>query len=73
MVEVKLFKKNIIPSDECYKYIKEAVKECVRRLRREIYGDTSLKIERKYVWQRGRLTNHPDSPRARYQLAKKGR
>jgi len=36
MVEVKLFKKNIIPSDECYKYIKEDVKEFVRRLRREI-------------------------------------
>ena len=43
-----------------------------KRLRREIYGDTSLKIKRVYV---GRFTirNAPSSPRAQYQLAKKRR
>lgn len=44
-----------------------------KRLRREIYGDTSLKIKRKYVVISGGIANHPDSPRAKYQLAEKER
>jgi hypothetical protein len=52
-----------------------------KKLRKEVYGDTSLRIERKYVggehgWHafapQAPIRNHPDSPRAKYQLAKKG-
>lgn len=54
-----------------------------KKLRREIYGDTSLKIARQYIGGRKSesinpwspmlpLRNHPDSLRAKYQLAKKG-
>ena len=53
-----------------------------KRLRRDIYGDTSLRIKRKYIgghpgescnpWSPiSPIRNHPDSPRAKYQLAKK--
>lgn len=44
-----------------------------KRLRREVYGDISLKIKRVYVgiWG-GVIVNDPDSPRAKYQQAKKG-
>ncbi len=57
-----------------------------KALRRQIYGDTSLKIERRYFrmvprfqektgklrpsW--GTIINDPASPRAQYQRAKKG-
>jgi len=51
-----------------------------KRLRNEIYGDISLKIKRQYVGGKHGLhysggpktiINHPDSMRAKYQLAKK--
>ena len=48
-----------------------------KRLRKEIYGDTSLRIERKYCAQQygvyigSTRVNHPDSLRAIYQQAKK--
>ena len=40
-------------------------------LRREIYGNTSLRVKRQYTKFRGFTENHPDTPRARYQAAKK--
>jgi hypothetical protein len=54
-----------------------------KRLRKEVYGDTSLKIQRQYIGGRKSeamdpwspvlpVRNHPDSLRAKYQLAKKG-
>jgi hypothetical protein len=48
-----------------------------KRLRKQIYGDTSLRVERSYIRQSGRyyrgggIINHPDSPRAKYQAAKR--
>ncbi|MBZ0158432.1 MAG: hypothetical protein K8I29_19715 [Alphaproteobacteria bacterium] len=44
-----------------------------KKLRREIYRDTSLKVKREYVLfsDTGQILNKPGSPRARYQAAKK--
>jgi hypothetical protein len=48
-----------------------------KALRREIYGDTSLRIERAYVYEgsiyNGTCLNRHGSFRARYQAAKRGR
>lgn len=42
-----------------------------KALRREIYGDTSLRIKRQYTNCRGFIENRPDTHRARYQAAKR--
>ena len=44
-----------------------------KKLRKEIYGDMSLRIDRNYVRDgRGAIRNHPESLRAKYQAAKRG-
>ena len=42
-----------------------------KSLRRAIYGDFSLQSPRRYVRHGITLVNAPDSPRARYQQAKR--
>lgn len=44
-----------------------------KALRRKVYGDTSLKINRHYVHLKGHRTvfNHPKSKRAVYQYLKR--
>ena len=53
-----------------------------KKIRKEVYGDTSLKVGRQYVggkigrvakgYRTGTIENAPGTPRARYQAAKKG-
>ena len=44
-----------------------------KTLRRQVYGDSSLKAERRYLQApRGMILNDPASLRAQYQRAKKG-
>ena len=52
-----------------------------KEIRRKVYGENSLRIKREYVGGRynvlhrsggpAQIMNHPDSLRAKYQLAKK--
>lgn len=48
-----------------------------KALRRQVYGDSSLKVERRYMmtrggqWSKGMIFNDPASLRAQYQRAKK--
>jgi len=44
-----------------------------KRIRKEVYGDLSLKQKRRYVWVKGmgNVVNDPKSLRAKYQVAKK--
>lgn len=42
-----------------------------KRIRKVVYKDISLKIKREYITKDGAIINHPDSPRAIYQLMKK--
>ena len=44
-----------------------------KAIRRAIYGDLSLQSPRRYVRHGTTLVNAPDSPRARYQQAKRSR
>lgn len=45
-----------------------------KKIGKEIYGDMSIKMDRQYVRNEktGKIYNHPESPRAKYQSAKKG-
>ena len=43
-----------------------------KALRREIYGEESLKQKRRYTYDNGARRNVSTSSRARYQQAKKG-
>ena len=46
--------------------------KCSKALRQRIYGDLSLRNPRRYVRVNGStLANAPDTPRARYQQAKR--
>jgi len=42
-----------------------------KALRREVYGDGTRRPKRRYVRKNGTIENAPNSPRARYQEAKK--